>query len=95
MRPVPPSHSVRPVSPVRPVPPTFRGSLNLDELSDAEIMVRALQMWQNLIESGDPILSAKDLENTGNAPKALEKEQMRFILRIEDLIKKVRRNIKT
>lgn len=57
------------------------------DMSDCELRAFALKMWQNLITTGDPHLSASDAESMGKKVKALQAEQMRLFVRLDGLIK--------
>ena len=54
----------------------------------------ALLMWRNVIETGEPYVSAVDANNMGrqNMLKPLDPEQRRFVARLEDLAESFRRN---
>jgi hypothetical protein len=65
---------------------------------EKELICSALHMRKNVIETGDPILSAADIMRMGkNKPelghgvgiRALTVDQMRLIIAIDDLMTKV------
>ena len=64
----------------------------LEKISDKELVCRALQQWSNYIQTGDPNLNSNDLQHMKQTPPAMSVDQMRLIVRLEDLIVKVQRN---
>lgn len=63
--------------------------MNADlELNDKELISFALNQWANIVETGNPILSAKDAERQKKPFKALTEDQMELVLRLRRLARK-------
>ena len=62
-----------------------------DETTDLELIVHALNMWANYIETGDLVLSAQDVKNMMSADKikSLSLEQIKIVVRLRELAKSV------
>ena len=59
--------------------------MNWLERTDGQVIAHALDMWANYIESGDPVLSAKDKHDMGYTLQPLDTDQMKLIIRLRDL----------
>lgn len=59
----------------------------MSDMSDKEIVPRAIGMWRNYIETGTVTMSAVDMKNCGKASevKALRSEQAAFVERLNKL----------
>ena len=61
--------------------------------SDRDLVCLALSMYGNYLETGDPICSAADYSQMGNADKIkfLSVEQMRLRVRLSDMDTRIRK----
>lgn len=60
------------------------------EMDDNQVIYMALNQWSNYIQTGDICMSQQDAINCGDKDKikAINQEQMKFIIRLQDLAKK-------
>ena len=56
---------------------------------EKEMVLIGLNMRRNLIETGDPHLSARDAQRIGNKTKVLSIAQMRLIVATDDLVNRL------
>lgn len=61
--------------------------MDIEKMTDNQIAAHAIRLWMNYIQTGDPCLSAEDAEHIGGKPKALSVEQMRGLVRMDDVLK--------
>lgn len=52
-----------------------------------QIIITSLWLRKNIIETGDPYLSANDAQNQGLKVNALHEDQMKLMLKINKLIR--------
>lgn len=58
--------------------------------TDGELISDALNMRANIIETGDPVLSAVDAEASKKPFKALNLGQMKMVIRLRELAEMMR-----
>lgn len=63
--------------------------------TDREVIIYALTMWQNYIQTGDVLQNPDDAKNCGESKKikSLTIDQMEFLVRIEKIKQKLKQNI--
>lgn len=64
--------------------------MNWEQASDRELKENALNLWANYVETGNPILSATDMQNQRKPVRALGEDGMRLVLRLRALARKER-----
>lgn len=62
--------------------------MNWEQASDNELKENALNMWANYVETGNPILSATDMQAQRKQPRTLSEDGMRLVLRLRALARK-------
>lgn len=61
--------------------------------SNPELIAFALNMWANFIETDNPVLSARDAQQSGQPYSALSADQMRLVIRLRDLAAEHQRSV--
>lgn len=56
--------------------------------TDTSKIAYALGMWRNFIQTGDMSMSAEDAKRSGERVNALDIEQMKFVIRLDELAQK-------
>lgn len=59
--------------------------------TDSEKISRALLVWANHIETGNVSLSAGDMTNMGQKPKAINEDQVSLVAELRELASKALR----
>ena len=59
------------------------------DMTDKQLVRRALQMWSNYIQTGDVTISQSDAKNMNRKVKPLTIEQMEFIVRLDKIKNKI------
>ncbi len=62
--------------------------MSQDDVSDSHLIYWALNMWANLMETGDVTFGAVDADNMKLKINPLTTDQMRRIVRLRDLSQK-------
>ena len=66
-----------------------RKDMDIDKMTDNQIAAYAIRLWMNYIQTGDPCLAVEDAERMGGGkPKRLSVEQMRGVIRLDDVYKR-------
>lgn len=57
-----------------------------DNFTDKQLVIMALQMYRNHLQTGDVFMSSQEAENVNAPVKALNPMAMRRVLRMEEMI---------
>lgn len=55
------------------------------EANDKAVIIYALNMWANYIETDNVVLSAEDAKSMGKPVKVLDSDQIKFVKRLKEL----------
>lgn len=67
--------------------------MDINEMTDPELVSNALHLWANYIETGNVNLSATDAKQARRPFKALTTEQMEIVVRLRKLAERSSRRL--
>ncbi len=65
--------------------------VSVNDMSDNGLAAYAIDMWANMIETGDTAITAREAAERKMPFNALSLEQMKFVIRLRELSENIRK----